>query len=440
MPSAKTSSIIRRLPHFYSADEDSVLYLFVDLFGQVLEEAENDLLRVMNAHWVDKANNEGSRGFDTAQKGDLDKIFTLYLEALGGTSQLKQVNRGDGQQGLADDALYRARIKGLIQVLMRGASTIEGIIAIVAANLGIVEVEGASEEERAAARAARNQIRIVEFSPDATAGTDYSLTLYQPFTVINPNPTPATPQIRIHLRTDLPLLLANLKVVNVTSDEAVTYPGLLDKDDTLALFADGSALLNGVTTIVVGDVPVAPPGTSTWQLEALLQVVPQSLPLPVGRFGEGTFDPPTSDQFDTPAFMFSGPAADVNVSLTQLTPGFFTVYIPWDIPGFTEKFDDLGDDPRNQIGYIVRKVKAAGVGAAIVYEKFFAETHEMADHLFGLGERQPFAEDMEMEEFNFDIGSAQFPYPGGLDQELADNFIASGVFDFTRYDSLNTFA
>jgi hypothetical protein len=138
--------------------------------------------------------------------------------------------------------------------------------------------------------------------------------------------------------------------------------------------------------------------------------------------------------------MFSGPAADVNVSLTKLTPGFFTVYIPWDIPGFTDQFDDFGDHPRNQIGYIVHKVKAAGVGAAIVYEKFFYEIHDMADHLSGLGEPSPFAEDIEMDEFNFDIGSVQSPYPGGVDQELADNFVASGVFDFTRFDSLNTFA
>ncbi len=440
MSPAKTTSIIRRLPHFYTPDRDSVLFAFVNLFGQILEDAEIDLLRVMHAHWVDKANNEGSHGFDTTQKGDLDKIFTLYLEALGGTSQLKQVNRRPGNDGLVDDALYRARIKGLIRVLMRGASTLDGITAIVAANLGIVEVESATDYERALVREARSKIRIVEFSPDASAGTNYSVTLYQPFTVINPNPTPTTPQIRINLRPNLPVLLVDLRVVNVTSGEAVTYPGVLDKSDVLALFADGSALLNGVATGIVGSVPAVPPGTSTWQLEALLQPTPQSLPLPVGRFGEGTFDPPASDQFDMPAWMFSGPAADVNVSLTRLTPGFFTVYIPWDIPGFTDKFDEFGDHPRNQIGYIVNKVKAAGVGTAIVYEKAFVEPHDMADHLNMHGEHQAFTEDLEMDEFNFDIGSIQSPYPGGIDQELADQFIASGVFDFTRFNSLNTFA
>lgn len=431
----KTRSIIRRFPDFYTREEGSVFFLFVALFGQVLEEAENDLLRVMHAHWVDKANNEGSQGFDAPQKGDLDKIFTLYLENLGGTSQLKQINRRAGKDGLLDDALYRARIKGLIKVLMGGASTLEGVVAVVAANLGIVEDEGMSEEERAKVRAARSKIRIVEFSPDASAGTNYSLTLYQPFTVSNPNPTPTTPQLRLTLSEGLPLPLANLKVVNLTSGDSVTYPGVVDQGDVLAFFADGSALLNGVTVAISGSVPAAVPGDTTWQIEAILQVTPPpDSPIPVGRFETSRFDNPAA------AWMFSDPALNLNLSLTKLTPGFFTVYIPWDIPGFTDKFDEFSDHPRNQIGYIVNKVKAAGVGTAIVYEKIFAETHEMSDDFYGQGERSAFVDDQEMDESNFDIGSVQNPYPGGVDQELEDRFIASGVFDFTGFDSLNTFA
>jgi len=146
----KTRNIIGRFPDFYTRDEDSVFARFVELFGQVLADAETDLKSVMLAHWVDKASNTGSQGLDSAQKGDLDKIFTLYLESLGGTSQLRQ----------ADDALYRKRIKGLIQVLMRGASTLDGIKTIVAANLGILEDASHSARD---VQAARNTIRIVEF-------------------------------------------------------------------------------------------------------------------------------------------------------------------------------------------------------------------------------------------------------------------------------------
>lgn len=428
----KTRSIIRRFPDFYTRDDESVFALFVGLFGRVLEDVETDLLAVMHAHWVDKANNEGSQGFDTAQKGDLDKIFTLYLENLGGTSQLKQVNRRPGADGLKDDALYRGRIKGLIKVLMRGASTLEGIKAIVAANLGIVEDENDTPEERALVRAARDKIRIVEFSPDATGGTNYTLTLFEPFTVSNPNPTPITPQFRLTFRNDLPFRLRNVRVVNTSSGQAATYAGVVQRGDVLALFADGSALLNGVTALMSGGVPNAAPGATVWQIEA--QAVISGNTLPVGRFDVSAFDA------DPSVWMFSTPALDLNLSLTRLTPGFFTVYIPWDMPGFTDKFEELADHPRTQIGYIVNKVKAAGVGTAIVYEKLFTETHDSADKLTLTGERQPFAEDQELAETNFDIGSVQMPYAGGIDQGLEDRFIASGVFDFTRFDSLNTFA
>jgi hypothetical protein len=434
----KTQNIIRRFPDFYTRDAESIFALFVALFGRVLEDAETALLEVMHAHWVDKANNAGSQGFDTAQQGDLDKIFTLYLESLGGTSQLKQVNRRPGKDGLQDDALYRGRIKGLLKVLMRGAATLEGIKAIVAANLGIVEDENDSAEERALVQAARELIRIVEFSPDATAGMNYSLTLYEPFAINNPNPTPIAPQFRLTLRPHLPLPLVRLRLVNTTSGEAVTYAGELEPGDVLALFADGSALLNGVTVLVSGGMPLAAPGVTLWHVETLVRAGAQ--PLPIGRFDVSAFDMLPPEHPDPAVWMFSAPALDLNVSLTQLRPGFFTVYIPWDIPGFTDKFEELADHPRTQIGYIVNKVKAAGVGTAIVYEKMFTETHDMTDHLSAAGERQPFADDQELDEANFDIGSVQRPYPGGLDQELEDRFIASGVFDFTTFDSLNTFA
>ena len=117
----RTSSITNRLPDFYKSGEgESVLHRFIDIFGRTLDQAELDLLKVMRAHWVDTADNEDSRGFNTAQKGDLDKIFSLYLENLGGTSQLKQTERRDGPEGLEDDARYRERIKGLINVLKSG--------------------------------------------------------------------------------------------------------------------------------------------------------------------------------------------------------------------------------------------------------------------------------------------------------------------------------
>ncbi|MBZ5724659.1 MAG: hypothetical protein LAP87_06640 [Acidobacteriia bacterium] len=441
MRTSKTASIAGRLPGFYTAGGSSVLIGFLDVFGQVLEQAETDLLEVMRAHWVDKAANEGSRGFDSAQKGDLDKIFTLYLENLGGTSELKQLQRRDGADGVADDAVYRERIKGLLQVLMHGASTVEGIVSIVAANLGIAAANlgiGATADalatERQRVAAARSQIRVVEFLPGATKPVTWPVALFQEFSVVNSNPTPAAPQVRIRIVTGVPLHGVTL-VMATGGGGSVGYAGLVNQDDLLSFFADGTVLLNGVPVIAAGALPQAPPGPSTWRVEALMQFGGGPRFLPPGRFDVSAFDaaPPG-------LFVFDGPAVSVDVSLAQLSPGFFTVYIPWDIPGFTEQFDRLPDNPRNQIQYIVNKVKAAGVSSAIVFEKRFCEAHETGDAFSGSAVRQPLAEDEGLDEVNFDLGSIQKPYPQGIDQGLNDNLILSGMFDYTGFDTLNTFA
>ncbi|MCK6562921.1 hypothetical protein HUU39_11595 [candidate division KSB1 bacterium] len=428
----RTVSIISRFPDFVDSQEfDNVLHRFIDVFGKTLDQAESDLIKVMRSHWVDSADNEDSQGFDTAQKGDLDKIFSLYLENLGGTSQLKQVGRRPGADGFIDDAIYRERIKGLINVLKSGASTKGGLITIVAANLGIV-----GDDEQA--KEARKQIRIVEFLPEAEIKSFDGMALLAEFKVENTNPVPTTPEIRLRLN-DVPLPLTNPRVTNLTTKKSVEYNGTVNRKDVLTFFPDGTAYLNGVKideTSIERSTPVLPPGESRFRIEALIGQ-------PQAKFDRTLFDfslfereqlsLPTPEQAATFAI-------DTTVTLMKLSPASFMVRVPWDIPGFTEKFDQLADNPRNQIKYIVDKVKAAGVFAVIAYDKTFSEIHKMADSFKGHAQRQTLPEDHTIEEANFDIGSVQMPYPGGLEHGLSDALVTSGVFDFTRFDSLNSFA
>ena len=435
----RTESIIRRFPDFFQPDGvHSVTYRFVAVFGSMLDEAETALIDVMRAHWVDTAHNEGSKGFNTTQKGDLDKIFSLFLENLGGTSQLKQVDRRSGAAGLIDDAIYRERIKGLIEVLKNGASTKEGIIAIVAANLGIV-----GDEPEAVA--AREQIEIIEFLPRLHASEVYELEVYEAFSLINPNVIDTTPEIRLRIRPDIPVPLINPRVVNTTTGQSVQYVGSVSGGDTLVFFAGGEAFLNGVSIPVVGGVPSLPPGASQWRFEAFIG-------FSEGRFDTSRFDFSTFEEealqavgvfdldtsrFGEAVFAIEQPAVDLTMTLPKLSPASFMVRVPWDIPGYTEKFDVLPDNPRNQIKYIVDKVKAAGTFAVIAYEKCFTEEQGLADALTVIVPRM---EEQGMEEVNFDLGSIQKPYPGGVAHEMADALVTSGVYDFTRFDSLNTFA
>jgi hypothetical protein len=121
----RADQILSKFQYFYQRDDgkESNLQLLVKPFGELLDITEEDLLRIMRSHFVNKSDNAGANGSEVAKKGDLDKIFTLYLQSLGGTSLLKQSNR----QGSIEDHEYRERTKGLISALKGGASTKDGI-------------------------------------------------------------------------------------------------------------------------------------------------------------------------------------------------------------------------------------------------------------------------------------------------------------------------
>ncbi|MCB9232797.1 MAG: hypothetical protein H6581_14090 [Bacteroidia bacterium] len=435
---ARTDSIISRFPAFFrSEDRLNNLYRLVEVFGAQVDIAEEDLIKVMRSHWVNTANNEGSKGFDTDEKGDLDGIFALYVEALGGTSLLKQQARRQGADGIEDDVLYRDRIMGLIKVLRSGASTKVGIIAIVAANLGIV---GDSE----AAKIARNTIRVEEFLPESAPTQPFELALFENFQVENPNYVDITPQVKINVTPSLGNPIVDLTLTNLKTGISARYPGTLQAGDELKFLTNGMALLNGNPVTLTGATPYLQPGFSEMRIEG-------GFGMPAGYFDQNQWDfalfqqtqvnsPGIFDQnnWDQAVFSDGSPILDVEVSMTRFTPGTFMVRIPWDIPGYTEVLDNLADKPREKIGYIVEKVKAAGTFATVAYEKYFTEVQEHQVELT-LQDKMPL-ENHEMEEANFTVDSITTPYPGGLNHDLSDSLTLSGVFDMTSFDSLNTFA
>jgi hypothetical protein len=654
----KTISITNRFPDFYDSDNvESLLYKFVDVFGYWLEQGEADLLKVMRSHFVDTADNEGSQGFVADKKGDLDQIFVLYLEALGGTYQLMQVNRQfypgaikninlfakklqedqdalsqylrasflpetsdllkrfhisqarfdikdfanpatlaiklfiaqdelskylknqlspdtlqllenyDGSQTLLGEewqgtsllnrlvielnkqltnpsiyrknrpyfdkkllreqvkqlieqqptgenlerlnrllletgypeeilpsnipseqeveqslinllnnclnkqelreaaiakiglpnsykekpleiqnrllleaaypnhieniyAPYRERLKGLIQILRRGAATKQGIIDIVAANLGIIGNDPV-------AQAARQQIQFTEFMPEltwvrpereslSTPTYTYRLSLFQTFEAYNPNKQEEDIEIRIEVLNNLAVTaLVNPCLIQEDSEQKVTFKGEVKPGDVL-LFRSNMALLNGQPFTTSESTPKLPINTSEWRFEA---EVKDSVSYAVGLYDQ--------QHFDESAFVFAQSAVNLEMRLYKLNPGVFEVKIPWDIPGFTDKFDEAGNHPRNQIAGLVDKVKAAGVLSIITYEKRTQEIHEHEDYLTVV--RSPFQEEHITEEVDFDIGSYQLPYPAGINHDISDNLLVSGVFDYTGFDTSNRF-
>ena len=569
---SRTDQIISRFPDFYgSGDTGNLFYRFIGVFASMLDDAEEELLRVMRTHWVNTADNQGSKGFDASEKGDLDKILALYLESLGGTALLKQGKRRSGEEGKADDALYRTRIMGLIQVLKNGASTRAGIIDIVAANLGIVpDLPYAAE--------AHDSIGIIEFLPETVSSSaPFQIPLYQEIPFNNLSPVVAVPEFRLEFLSSMPAPLIQPRITNTLTGESIRYNGTVTPGDSLYFLSDGTGLFRGQPFVPEGSLTL-PPGISKLRLEA-------EVGIPEGSFDTAFFDYSQFDEatvreagifnaahFDDSIFSYTVNVAMLEVRYNRLFPGSFMVLIPWDIPGFsanitltqhslnrlaafelpqslldalssssllnkefetkeaffaalaplvetqtiaiqlsrkkvtdltlfglpatliakaltllnpvsetvhydrlldlfndlaplkdvekkmlyaalgtlldngsplavvlreclfTDKYARFNISPRGQIKTIVDRVKAAGVYAAIAFEKRFHEDQQLGEHRGLVVEQTPY--DQEMIESNFDITSTQGTRE---QQEISESFSASGVFDYTGFDSLNTF-
>lgn len=636
----KTVNIASRLPHFYDTENvESVLYQFIDVFGSIIEQAETDLIDVMRAHHVDTATNQDSQGFIGARKGDLDKLLTLYLEALGGTSQLiqisdrfspgsiknvnsfasnlqtntdevsqylranltretkdlldryqatrpifhkdsfknlpqlaisilvaqnplskylnsqldreiqqllslydgsepvpqplqeillallnKQLNKPDfyaknkvyfqillllenvkqlidaptnqedrlrlhrllleaaypeyilpsniPSKGEVEAALiqelnrflesyrsesaatdpdlikqnrlllektypnelekshapYRERLKGIIAILRKGAATRQGILDLVAANLGILGDSPAALE-------AKKQIQIEEFDPEiiwvrppdisfSIVAYHYPLRLFQEFVAASPNPQPSEIEIFLEVPQNLRVeRLYNPRIVHLDTGNLICYEGMIKSGDKL-LFRGDTVLVNGQPFHSQKNTPLLPIGNSRWRFEAQI-----FRDYPVGLFD--------TEKFDSSTLGFAEVAIHLEMRTYKLNPGMFEVTIPWDIPGYSDKFGEAADHPRHQIANIINHVKAAGVLAVINYEKFFLEIHEIEVQL--TIERSPFQETHIAEE-KFNLFGLKVPYPDGIRHEMSDNLLTSGVFDYTAFDSGNGFA
>ncbi|HEU4561835.1 MAG TPA: hypothetical protein VFS20_28680 [Longimicrobium sp.] len=327
-------------------------------------------------------------------------------------------------------AAYRERLLGLIQVLRRGASTRRGIVDVVAANLGIL---GNDRE----VRAARELIRIVEYAPERMTFYAGEVPFWGEVVVHNPNPDPADAEFHLTVRPGPPTELANVRLVSLDTGESVEWPGRLVPGDQLTL-RGGGVLLNGIAPpeTLSRPVPQVPTGESRWRFDADVVVhgaeTRLDAPWPVGRF-DGSSG--AAAIFDRAVLAPSEPAIVLEVASEKNTPGTFTVAIPWNIPGFTDRFEPH-DHPRDQILGLVRRVKAAGVEAQVAYHERFREDHavEVALRLVVRGKVLAQVHDTS------DRWSAYSQQRGREDHDTRDALVLSGVFDHTRLDSLNTFA
>lgn len=400
--------------------------------------------------------------------------------------------------------IYRKRLERLVDVLKSGASTQEGIIKIVAANLGMstddneeikpwesylfdipITLESSLSKLTVPAElqqvfrekglilafgttivlkksqqcwlltdASQGQvyrilkkngtlqvyhqlIRVIEFFPELVF---HKYTIHphiDKFNVQNPNAVPAIPAIQIKILDNRKnpqgslSPLTNIVLKNLTNNQSIKYEASLNINQILLLLPDGSAMVNGVTIPkppLVGTMPSLPLGQSEWLIEADIgnpQVTFDSTLFDFSLFESNATNPITSEE------QAKSYSLVVTFSFYQITPGGFTVKIPWQIPGYSDRFDESLDHPRHQIQSLIEKVKASGICAKIAYEQQFKEDHQIEEKLLFRGKGR-FSEDHNMTD-EFDGRSQQSLRS---EQEMSDTFLTSSVFDYTYFDTI----
>jgi hypothetical protein len=316
---------------------------------------------------------------------------------------------------------YRERLRGLIRVLRRGASSRQGIIDIVAANLGIVGDDPQT-------RSAKAQILVEEYDPERTHFFDGVTSLFQEFEVNNTNPGEETPEIWVRMLESPTKEICNLRFIDLASRRQIRVATRLQQGDTL-VFKGAAVSLNGVACpdTPIGGIPVIPPGISRWRFEADL-VSEDGTARPAGRFGQ--------TNFDDSVWVSGDPVVQVEVLSYSYTPGAFTVLIPWHIPGFTDKFAETAEHPRHQILSLVNRVKAAGVQAQVAYHQLFSEDHAQTYRL-GLALQGELLSDIQEMSDRMTASNTQNTRE---DQDIGDSLSLAGRFDLTSFDSLNKFS
>ncbi len=400
--------------------------------------------------------------------------------------------------------VYRKRLQRLIDVLKSGASTQEGIVKIVAANLGMstddneeikpwesylfdipitlesslskltvpAELQQAFREKglilafgttivleksqqcwlltdasqgqvyrilkkNGTLKVYRQLIRVIEFFPELVF---HKYTIHphiDKFDVKNPNAVPAIPAIQIKIldKRNNPegslSPLTNIVLKNLTNNQSIKYEASLNINQILLILPDGSAMVNGVTIPkppLVGTMPSLPLGQSEWSIEADIgnpQVTFDRTLFDFSLFEKTENNPLKSEQ------QAKSYSLEVTFSFYQITPGGFTVKIPWQIPGYSDRFDESLDHPRHQIQSLIEKVKASGICAKIAYEQQFQENHQIQEKLLFQGKGK-FSEDHNITD-EFDGRSQQSLRS---EQEMSDTFLTSAVFDYTYFDTI----
>jgi hypothetical protein len=121
----KSDRIISYLPEtFQKRPSGPTLHAVVDAFGRQLQDAENSLAAVMQAHWVDYAD------LLAKEIDDLNRIAALYGLAARSDEEVEE---------------FREHLKRYVRTFLEGTVTVQGVLRISAEALGLHIADAYSE-------------------------------------------------------------------------------------------------------------------------------------------------------------------------------------------------------------------------------------------------------------------------------------------------------
>jgi hypothetical protein len=365
-----------------ATNRKSLIYKFVDNVGEALEEAESHIGNIMTSKW-----------FPVAALPDLERIGSLF-----------------GLERLTEEDLptYKNRLYNTVQELLKGVGTVNSIRGIVTAAMGI-------------------EPEIIEHPKTLIGGGPHLLKAGDRWIEDCKSAIEPLPTITIHSLT----AVRNPTIANLTTDESITYNGLLRPGAFLTIHSDGKASLAGIDvsdriTTPTEKVPSLSRPHSEWVYQDLNAFLDSS------KFGAATL---------AGAERYS---VIVELHWDEAKPATFIVKLPLYSNKYSPTEEISGAEVARSIGYeqelrqevrnLVEKVKTAGVDGQINFWDDFTEANYIRDQILPQinstsSEKQTVGEDFEM------TGEAQFVEL----HKINDDFSFTGAFDITSFDSENRF-
>ena len=317
MPPSKSEKIAGKLPHFYKSwDKNSLIFKFIAAAGTQLSEAEKDLFKILESHWV-----------DTAKQDDLDMVGKIF-----------NLKRNPGET----DFDYRVRIKSSIQEF-KGGGTINAIETALRAALSLPDDYKIEIVE--------NPEKKINYRQKAKAGDESGTWKVKSESVSDSKLTITIAVESSHDENKTKIKNPELK--NLETGESISFSGSISEGEKL-IIKGGAGTLDGIDVTnklsIINknknsDELMLPRRDSAWEYT-------ETLKSSIGRFDFA--------KFDESVFEVGVPTADIEFLWTADMQSTFEVLLP-------ESILEKQGVSKEHVRGIVDRIKAAGVEGTVKF-------------------------------------------------------------------------